>query len=162
MTETIPEPESIVKAIREGSAPTGEMADLSRQAQRLRRALDVANEWEKVAARGSTDMFAQAEYTRDKFEEELCRVCFEMDLVEHKRLIARGKKERGEELSEDELDSFARGELISDTLLDAYMTLSYAPLEIFGQGDRVAEERTRYSIMGALLEAMDAVSPDKD
>ena len=48
-----------------------------------------------------------------------------------------------------------RESLISDALLDAYCTLAAAPLEFFGMGDRVAEERTRYSLMGALLAAMD-------
>jgi hypothetical protein len=41
-------------------------------------------------------------------------------------------------------------------LLDAYNTLSVAPLEVFGVGDRVAEERTRYVMMGALMVAIDA------
>jgi hypothetical protein len=40
--------------------------------------------------------------------------------------------------------------------LDAYTTLSVAPLDVFGVGARVAEERTRYVMVGALMVAVDA------
>ena len=46
----------------------------------------------------------------------------------------------------------------SDVLLDAYTTLSVAPLEVFGVGDRAAEERTRYLMMSALMVAVDAAN----
>jgi hypothetical protein len=55
-----------------------------------------------------------------------------------------------------ELYRESRESTLSDVLLDAYTTLDCAPLEVFGVGDRAAEERTRYLMMGALMVAIDA------
>jgi hypothetical protein len=103
-------------------------------------------------------MFGRAQIARDQLEEELSRTAFEMDVLYQKRLMAEGYKDRGEAYSEEDLERMSREAVVSDELLHAYITLSVAPLEVFGVGDRVAEERTRYAMMGALLVAADAAS----
>jgi hypothetical protein len=96
---------------------------------------------------------------RDQLAEELSRTVFEMDVIYNKRLLAEGRelrKARGREVQDLDLDRESREGTLSDVLLDAYTTLDCAPLEVFGVGDRAAEERTRYLMMGALMVAVDA------
>jgi hypothetical protein len=108
-------------------------------------------------------MFSRATIACDQLAEELARTAFEMDVIYQKRLIAAGRESRSgrtgaplEVLSDEELYRESRDSTLSDVLLDAYTTLAVAPLEVFGVGDRVAEERTRYVMMGALMVAVDA------
>jgi hypothetical protein len=155
MTETIPSAENIAAAVRHSSGPTGDMAELSAQAQRLRKALEVAQAWERAAG-SSSEMFAHATYTADKLEEELSRVIFEMEVLDRRRLDEQLKEEHPD--FEKPTEQERRVGVISDTLLAAYCTLSVAPLEVFGVGERVAEERTRYEMMGALLAAQDTLA----
>jgi hypothetical protein len=157
--------ENIAEIIRQAHAPKGEMADLTNQARRLGKALQIAEKWVDVST-GDTEMFGRAVIARDQLEEELSRTVFAMDVIYNKRLIAHGREARAARLGEDaaelaspaepDLDRKSRDSTLSDVLLDAYTTLSAAPLEVFGVGDRVAEERTRYLMMGALMVAMDA------
>jgi hypothetical protein len=49
-------PENIAEAVRHSHGPTGDMAELSAQAQRLGRALDVAEKWIEAAGT-STEMW---------------------------------------------------------------------------------------------------------
>jgi hypothetical protein len=132
----------------------------------------VAEKWVD-AALSDTEMCGRAQIARDQLEEELSRTAFEIDVVEQKRLIAYGRERRGETsdsfAAEEDLTREARDSTLSDVLLDAYTTLSVVPLEVFGVGDRgwrpglatgvgdrAAEERTRYVMMGALMVAVDA------
>jgi hypothetical protein len=149
--------ENIAEMIREAKAPTGEMADLSGKAQRLGKALEVAEKWVHVAT-VNTEMFGRAQLAYDQLEEELSRTVFTMDVVSLERIIAHGQRERGEQTSPEELRRMSREHVVADELLAAYITLSHAPLEVFGVGDRPAEERTRYAMMGALLVAVDAAN----
>jgi hypothetical protein len=149
--------ENIAEMIREAKAPTGEMADLAGKAQRLGRALKVAEKWVE-AALGDAEMFGRAQLAHDQLEEELSRTAFEMDALYDKTLATQGYKDRGVAYSEEELRSSCRHSAAADQLLAAYLTLSHAPLEVFSVGDRPAEERTRYAMMGALLVATDAAS----
>jgi hypothetical protein len=150
--------ENIADIINQAHAPKGEMADLRNKAQRLRKALQVAEKWVDVSG-SDTEMFGRAQIAHDQLEEELSRTVFAMDVADKKRLIAHGRSNRearGEEVPAIDLEREARASTLSDVLLDAYTTLSCAPLEVFGVGDRVAEETTRYVMMGALMVAIDA------
>jgi hypothetical protein len=157
--------ENIAEIIRQAQNPTRVMADLSSKAQRHRKALQVAEEWVE-AALGDTEMCGRAQIARDQLVEELSRTAFEIDVVEQKRLIAAGREWRSEreaaaplevvEASPEELYRESRDSTLSDVQLDAYTTLSVAPLDVFGVGARVAEERTRYVMVGALMVAVDA------
>jgi hypothetical protein len=134
------------------------MADLKGKAQRLRKALQVAEKWVDAAA-SDTEMFDRATIAHDQLEEELSRTVFEIDVVYQKRIIAQGRKHlRGEVVAGEDLTRESRDSTLSNVLLDAYLMLSVAPLEVFGVGNRVAEERTRYLMMGALMVAMDAAN----
>jgi hypothetical protein len=157
--------QSIAEIIREASAPTGEMAELHRQAARLRRALDVASRWVKEAT-GSTEMFEWAMCIEDEIEKELSRALFEMKVVEDGRLFSAGRKDRGERgedsspLEEEAERAKDRAATISNTLIDVYTFSSEAPLEAFvrfGGDDNVAIDQARYKFMGALLAAQDAL-----
>jgi hypothetical protein len=120
--------ENIAEMIREAKAPTGEMADLAGKAQRLGRALKVAQRW-MDAALDDTEMFGRAQIAHDQLEEELSRTVFTMDVVSGERIIAQGQRERGEasEASEEELRRMSRENVVADELLAAYITLSHAP-----------------------------------
>ena len=149
--------ENIADIITQAHAPTGEMADLSNQARRLGKALEVADKWVEVST-SDAEMFGRAQIAHDQIEEELSRTVFAMDVLYQKRLIAHGRSNRearGEEVKDVDLDRESRDGALSDMLLDAYNTLAVAPLEVFGVGDCVAEERTRYLMMGALMVAVD-------
>jgi hypothetical protein len=150
--------ENIADIISQARAPRGEMGNLSGKAQRLGKALEIADKWAEVST-GDTEMFSRATIARDQLAEELSRTVFEMDVIYNKRLIVEGRellKARGKEVPDLDLDRESRDSTLSDVLLDAYTTLDCAPLEVFGGGDRVAEERTRYLMMGALMVAVDA------
>jgi hypothetical protein len=65
----------IAKSICQGWSPQlREAMELPEQATRLDRALKVAEAWMEAAREDSAEMFAQAQYTHDKLEEELSRV----------------------------------------------------------------------------------------
>jgi hypothetical protein len=80
--------ENIAEKIREERGPTGEMADLAAQVQRLRMSLEVARKWQETADNeGSDTLGAHAEYMRDTIEEEYSRACFEMEVLERRRIF---------------------------------------------------------------------------
>jgi hypothetical protein len=149
-------PKNLAQHVRHSRGPTGDVAELSAQAQRLGRALDVAEKWIDAAGQ-STEMWHQAEYTRDQLEEELSRVIWEMDVAYDLSEYQRANRIRGQEPDEDGPAKVRAGHL-SNTLLDIYCALRVAPEDIFGVGEREAGRRSRYAMMGALLAAMDAAS----
>jgi hypothetical protein len=152
------EMENIADIISQARAPRGEMGDLSSKARRLGKALEIADKWVEVSAT-DTEMFSRATIARDQLAEELSRTVFAMDVVYNKRLIAEARElreVRNLPAADLDLDRESRDSTLSDVLLDAYTTLDVAPLEVFGVGDRAAEERTRYLMMGALMVAIDA------
>ncbi len=159
MTETIKPEQSIAEIIREAQAPTGELAELHKQAARLRPALDVAQKWVQAATE-STEMFERAMTIEDELERELSRTIFEMQVVEDGRLFAAGRRDRG--LADDPRWSEEdRTAVISNTLIDVYTFVSQAPLEAFvnyGGDDEVAIDQARYKLMGALLAAQEALA----
>lgn len=135
--------ENIAKTIREGWSPKlREAMKLPEQAQRLDRALRVAEKWMDDAREESSEMWAQAQYTRDKLEEELARVCFEMRVEDCERDYGEGYVNK------------ARSDELSNALLEAFCALSAAPSGLFRDGSR----RVRYGLMGALMVAMDATN----
>jgi hypothetical protein len=150
--------ENIAEIISQARAPRREIGDLTSKARRLGKALEIADKWVEVSA-GDTEMFSRATIARDQLAEELSRTVFQMDVLYNKRLITEGRElreARGKEVPDLDLDRESRDSTLSDVLLDAYTTLDCAPLEVFGVGDRAAEERTRYLMMGALMVAIDA------
>ena len=130
------------------------MAELSAQAQRLGRALDVAEKWIDAAGT-STEMWHQAEYTHDKLEGELTRVIWELEVLNR----GREYKDMGREELPKGVISNA---LLSDTLVEVYCALKVAPEEIFGVGEREAGPRSRYAMMGVLLAAQDAAKAEME
>jgi hypothetical protein len=144
-------PKNIAESVRHSRGPTGDMAELSAQAQRLGRALDVAEKWIDAAGQ-STEMWHQAQYTRDQLEEELARVIWQMDVLHDLSEYRRAREQLGVERDEEA----AKSGLLSNTLLDIYCALRVAPEDVFGVGEREAGRRSRYAMMGALLAAMDA------
>jgi hypothetical protein len=112
---------------------------LPEQARRLDAALKVAVKWQE-SSQGSPEMWAQADYTWDKIEEELSRVCFEMEVESESREFGEG--------------SATRSGAIADALLAAYCILRDVPGDLIGDGS----PRARYAMMGALMVAMDATS----
>jgi hypothetical protein len=65
--------------------------------------------------------------------------------------------ERGEACSGEELRRISRENLVADELLAAYITLAHIPLEVLAVGERPAEERRRYAMMGTLMVASEAI-----
>jgi hypothetical protein len=136
MTETIPIPQNIAEAVRHSRGPTGNMAELSAQAQRLRKALEVSQAWERAAG-SSSEMLAHATYTADKLEEELSGVIWQMEVLHNLSEYRRAHRDLGtsEAGGTGELDEErTRAAHLSNTLLHIYCTLSDAPLDIFGWG----------------------------
>jgi len=72
--------ENIAEIISQVRAPKGEMADLSSKAQRLNKALQIAEKWTEVSG-GDAEMFDRATIARDQLAEELSRTVFRMDVV---------------------------------------------------------------------------------
>ena len=135
----------IAKSICQGWSPQlREAMELPEQATRLDRALKVAEAWMEAAREDSAEMFAQAQYTHDKLEEELSRVCFEMEVEDRTRLYG------------EEHTAKAPSDALSDVLLGAYNALREVPAELVGAGS----PRARYELMGALLVAMDAANAE--
>jgi len=135
--------ENIAKAIRKGWSPELTKAmKLPEQAQRLDLARKIAVKWMEAAREDSAGLWARAQYARDGIEEELSRMCFEMEVEQRRR-------DYGEEL-----EGNAASDALSDTLLSIYTTLSYVPSELIGDGS----PRARYELMGALVVAMDATT----
>jgi hypothetical protein len=105
-------------------------------------------------------MWAQAQYTRDKLEEELSRVCFRMEVEENARAFGQAYQNRsaeqreGRRYAEEELPEVARLSSLSNALLEAYCILRDAPADQIGDGS----PRARYGLMGALMAATDAAS----
>jgi hypothetical protein len=129
--------QDISQTIREGWSPElSEAMKLPEQARRLDAALKVSQRWQE-ASQGSPEMWAQAEYTRDKIEEELSRVCFRMEVESRERDFGEGH---------------GSSAALSDTLEEAYCILRDAPADLIGDGS----PRARYALMGALMVAMDA------
>jgi hypothetical protein len=128
---------------------------LPEAAQRLDRALKVAVKWMDVAREDTSEMFHQAEYTRDKIEEELSRVCFEM-AVESEASRERAASSR--DYTDEDLWAIARPAALSETLLRTYCTLRELDSDLFGDGS----PRARYEVMGALMVAMDAANAEME
>ena len=142
--------ENVAERIREDRQPEGEMFGLAGEARRLRGSLAVAEKWLEVAQQRheSGHLTHEAEYTRDKIEEELSRTAFRMEVLQRRRQL------RDVRPVEDP-DGTARAGVLSDSLLSAYCALRDAPEEAFSVE---APERDRYAIMGALMAAMDAAN----
>lgn len=140
--------EDIAKIIRKGWRPEGKVAqmeDLAAQARRLDGALKVAEGWMEAAfSAQSTEMTARAEYMRDHIQEELSRVCFEMEVGARRTQYGEGHEEEAQHAA------------VADTLLTAYCILRDAPDSYFGSG----VPRARYEVMGALMVAMDAANAE--
>jgi hypothetical protein len=125
---------------------------LPEAAQRLDRALKVAVKWMDVAREDTSEMFHQAEYTRDKIEEELSRVCFEM-AVESEASRERAASSR--DYTDEDLWAIARPE----TLFRTYCTLRELDSDLlFGDGS----PRARCEVMGALMVALDAANAEME
>ena len=124
--------ENIAQTIRGGWAPElREAMKLPEAAQCLDRALKVAVKWMDAALEDTSEMFHQAEYTRDKLEEELSRVCFEMAVESEAR---REKAASSREYTEEELQAIARPAVLAKTLLRTYCTLRELDSDLFGDG----------------------------
>jgi hypothetical protein len=128
---------------------------LPEAAQRLDRALKVAVKWMDVAREDTSEMFHQAEYTRDKIEEELSRVCFEM-AVESEASRERAASSR--DYTDEDLWAIARPAALSETLLRTYCTLRELDSDLFGDGS----PRARCEVMGALMVALDAANAEME
>jgi hypothetical protein len=140
--------DSVVKAIREGWSPTlSEAMKLPEQARRLDAALRVAERWLEVAREDSREMYHEAQYARDKLEEELSRVCFEMAIEDSRRAY-------GEVSESSASEDKARSDTLADMLLTTYCILRDAPADVIGDGS----PRVRHAFMGALMAAVDAAS----
>jgi hypothetical protein len=134
--------QDIAKTIGRGWSPElTEAMKLPEQARRLDAAVKVAEKWLEQS-KGSPEMWAQAEYTRDRLEEELSRVCFKMEVEDRER----------------DLGEAGVSHALSDTLLNAYCTLRDAPADLIGDGS----PRERYALMGALLVAQDAANAEAE
>ena len=145
---------SIAEIIRHSRRPEGEMADLSKQAQRLYRSIGVAEQWIEATMKDvAPEMCSQAEMIHDQLEEELARVVYQMEDLARRREY---KEMDREEVPEGVISNA----LLSDTLLEAYTVLSSAPEEVFGIGESEASARTRYKLMGALLTTQDAADAE--
>jgi hypothetical protein len=128
---------------------------LPEAAQRLDRALKVAVKWMDVAREDTSEMFHQAEYTRDKIEEELSRVCFEM-AVESEASRERAASSR--DYTDEDLWAIARPAALSETLLRTYCTLRELDSDLFGDGS----PRARCEVMGALMVALYAANAEME
>ena len=129
---------------------------LPEAAQRLDRALKVAVKWMDVAREDTSEMFHQAEYTRDKIEEELSRVCFEM-AVESEASRERAASSR--DYTDEDLWAIARPAALSETLFRTYCTLRELDSDLlFGDGS----PRARCEVMGALMVALDAANAEME
>ena len=82
---------------------------------------------ETADARGSDTLGHHAQYTRDKIEEEYSIVCFEMEVLERRRVFERMAKKRNEEprLSEGKMQAG----MIVDSLIDAFVIVSESSFE---------------------------------
>ena len=147
---------NIAETIREGWGPEFENAmKLPEQAQRLDHALKVAVKCMKAAREDTPELFHQAEYTRDKVEKELSRVCFEMAVETEAR---REKAATSRDYTEEDLLAKARSAALSETLLRTYCTLRELESDLFGDGSL----RARYEVIGALMVAMDAANAETE
>jgi hypothetical protein len=108
-----------------------------------------------VAREDTSEMFHQAEYTRDKIEEELSRVCFEM-AVESEASRERAASSR--DYTDEDLWAIARPAALSETLLRTYCTLRELDSDLFGDGS----PRARCEVMGALMVALDAANAEME
>jgi hypothetical protein len=150
--------QNIAQTIRGGWAPElREAMKLPEAAQRLDRALKVAVKWMEVARENTSEMFHQAEYTRDNIKEELSRVCFEM-AVENQARREKAASSAAREYTEEELRAVARPAALAETLLMTYCTLRDFESSLFGDGSPIA----RYEVMGALMVAMDAANAETE
>jgi hypothetical protein len=120
---------------------------LPEQARRLDAALKVAERWMEVAREDSREMYHQAQYSRDKLEEELSRVCFEMEVEDCRRAY-------GEVSESSASDDKAPSDALADMLLTTYCILRDVPADLIGDGS----PRARYGLMGALMVAADAAT----
>jgi hypothetical protein len=131
--------QDIAKTIREGWSPQlTEAMKLPEQARRLDAALKVAEKWQE-ASKGSPEMWAQAGYTLDKIEEELSRVCFQMEVESQESDFGEGR---------------GASAALSNSLLEAYCILRDVPADLIRDGS----PRARYGLMGALMVAQDIVN----
>jgi hypothetical protein len=142
--------DEIAKTVRFGWVPEGKVAErmgLSEQARRLDRALKVAEKWMEAAfTTETTELHSRAQYTHDALQEELSRVCFQMEVEDRGRVY-------GEE-HEDKAEPSA----LSDALIEAFCILDHAPADLYSDGS----PRARYALMGALMVAQDGLSGEQE
>jgi len=148
--------ENIAEVIRKGWSPELRQAmRLPEQAQRLDRALKVAVKWMEAAREDAPEMFHQAQYTRDKLEEELSRVCFEMAVETEAQ---REREASSRDYTDEEFSAIARSAALTNTLLATYCTLREVESDLFGDGS----PRARYEVMGALMVAHDLANAETE
>jgi hypothetical protein len=142
--------EDIAMTVRYGWVPESKVAeriDLSEQTRRLDRALKVAKKWMEAAfTTETTELHSRAQYTHDTLQEELSRVCFEMEVEDRRQAYG------------EEHEAKAEPSALSDALIEAFCILDNAPAALFV--DRAP--RTRYALMGALMVAQDGVDEKPD
>jgi hypothetical protein len=90
--------DEIAKTVRYGWVPKGRISErmsLHEQARRLDKALKVAEKWMEAAfSTETTELHSRATYTRDALQEELSRVCFEMEVAERRGVYGRSTRIR--------------------------------------------------------------------
>lgn len=143
-----------MEAIRDAQRPKGEKFDLAGKASRLKRSIEVAEKWIEAAmtSEAPSEMVARAETLHDEHEEELSRVVWAMEVNEERKREEDINERRPEEERVKDARAVARVCSLSNSLMEAYYTLSQAPQKVFGAD----AERRRYRLMGALLAANDA------
>jgi hypothetical protein len=160
MTET--KERSIAEMIREAERPRGEFFDLAEQAARLGRSVQVAEKWIEAAAKIDMQgaMCERAETIHDELEEELSRVVWEMQASTASRREGFFNDERPDERRVEDPEAVGRAAALSESLVEAYNILAGIPQEHLGLCGNEASERTRYKLMGALLEAREAADAE--
>ena len=140
----------------------GEAPKLQAKAKRLLSAARTAEKWGDVcmADNSPPEMAARAEHIHDQLEEELSRVVWELEVYDAKVREKAIDRTRPEGRRVDDLEAVARASRLSDKLLEAYCVLSRAPADVFGVEGSEISPKTRYSLMGALLAALDAANAE--
>jgi hypothetical protein len=140
--------QNVAKAISRDRSPNYVGApERHEQIRRLSVALKVAEKWMETAHEDAPVLWNEAEYARDKIEEELARVCFEREVADRLRTY---KAVSGDEVRRYGLEE-TRQDTISDALMQAYLILRDAPDDLVPS----ARSMARHELMGALIVALD-------
>jgi hypothetical protein len=143
---------NIAKTIGRGWSPElVEATKLPERATRLERALEVAEKWMEDAREDSPELYSEAEHARDNIEEELSRVCFEMEVAERTRIYCE------DPMGPDKDVRLMQPYVVSDGLIEAYVILRDAPENLLPPARR---GWGRYELMGALMVAHDAATTE--